>query len=269
MERFPTIFILLAILAAAAAAADDNDKPESLIGDLLDSVANDVLEETSGCSWKRHRNSFAGGDHLSDYMSRQAAQAECIKNGDLCGAVTCRGDNGKCNVRADKYTQHSNYGETTWTPVGNCFEPRTPQPDTVYNTGGWECGRRGDEEVAVPGNCGEGDCAWLCHMAHDNRVWCKDYEYKKPFCHLKRELNATIDCIWTQHNNSFAGGHHLSDLLSYKDAQDKCIELGESTCGAVTCRGDNGKCNVRADTHVQSSPNNETTWTPSGNCFGG
>jgi hypothetical protein len=47
MERFPTIFILLAILAAAA-AADDNDKPELLIGDLLDSVANDVHGETSG-----------------------------------------------------------------------------------------------------------------------------------------------------------------------------------------------------------------------------
>merc|ERR1712216_211892 len=56
--------------------------------------------------------------------------------------------------------------------------------DVVVNTGSWTCGGRPAGE-AVPGNCNKGDCEWLCHVAHDNRVWCKGYEYKKPFCTLK------------------------------------------------------------------------------------
>jgi len=77
----------------------------------------------------------------------------------------------------------------------------------------------------------------------------------------ENEPAAAPDC-WKKNADTYAGGYAggVSSKFDIDAAKAKCMELGSSKCGAVTCNAD-GVCTVRSSTELKPSPNSEVSYT--------
>lgn len=73
---------------------------------------------------------------------------------------------------------------------------------------------------------------------------------------------------WSTHDGKYSGGYAggISEQFSYSEAKKKCIDLGQSTCKAITCQAD--ICTVRASSSLKDSPvgRDVTTYVPDASC---
>jgi len=82
------------------------------------------------------------------------------------------------------------------------------------------------------------------------------------------QTTTTDLCQWYAYTDLYSSGYAggVTDAFDLHSAKEKCIELGDSACKAVTCTS-GGACTVRAAVKLAASAYGETSYVPSSMCY--